>query len=70
MGAEQARREYASRRMPERSAVVLLSPGGRLLAATPAGRDCFAGEAADAGPLSSGTEGIAWSLRPSVRPVT
>jgi len=57
---EQARREYANRRVPERSAVALVSPGGRLLAATPAGRDCFAAEAADAGDagtLSSGTEG-------------
>ena len=54
---EQARREYANRRVPERSAVALVSPGGRLLAATPAGRDCFTAEAADAGALSSGTEG-------------
>ncbi len=45
---EQARREFANRRVPERSAVALVSPGGRLLAATPAGRDCFAAEAADA----------------------
>jgi hypothetical protein len=66
---EQARREYANRRVPERSVVALVSPGGRLLAATPAGRDCFAADAADAadfadvadvadaGALFSGTEG-------------
>ena len=41
----------------ERSAVALISPGGRLLAATPARRDRFAAEAADAGALSSVTEG-------------
>ena len=49
---EQARREYADRNVPERSAVALVSPGGRLLAGTPAGRDCFAAEAVDAGALS------------------
>jgi hypothetical protein len=54
---EQARRGYANRHVPERSAVALISPGGRLLAATPAGRDCFAAEAVDAGALSSVTEG-------------
>ena len=54
---ERARREYADRHVPGRSAVALVSPGGRLLAATPVGRDCFAAEVADAGPLSSGTEG-------------
>ena len=45
---ERARREYAALRLPDRSAVALLSPGGRLLAATPAGRDRFAGAGADA----------------------
>ena len=54
---EQARSGYANRHVPERSAVALVSPGGRLLAATPAGRDCFAAEAADAGALSTATEG-------------
>jgi len=54
---EQARREFANRRVPERTAVALVSPGGRLLAATPAARDCFAAEAADAEALSSGTQG-------------
>ena len=54
---ERARREYADRHMPGRSAAALVSAGGRLLAATPAGRDCFAAYAADAGALSSGTEG-------------
>ena len=45
---DQARRRYADRHVPERCAVALVSPGGRLLAATAAGRDCFAAEAADA----------------------
>jgi hypothetical protein len=46
---EQARREYAGRRVPGRSAVALVSPGGRLLAGTPAGRECFAWAVAPAG---------------------
>ena len=67
---ERARREFADRRVPGRSAVALVSPGGRLLAATPAGRDCFAGVVADAGAPDSGTKGRPWSLRPSARPAT
>jgi hypothetical protein len=54
---EQARREYADRNVPDRSAVALLSPGGRLLAATPAGRDCFAGAIAGTGAPSGRTQG-------------
>jgi hypothetical protein len=54
---EQARREYADRHVPDRSAVALLSPGGRLLAATPAGRDCFAGAVADTGVPPDRTQG-------------
>jgi GAF domain len=54
---ERARREYSGRRVPEGSAVVLVSPGGRLLAGTPGGRECFARAAADAEAPSSGTAG-------------
>ena len=58
---EQARREYAYHRVPERSAVALVSPGGRLLAATPpaAGRRCAS---------RSRTAAIRWTARgPSTR---
>lgn len=54
---ERARREYADRHVPGRSAVALVSPGGRLLAATPAGRDCFARAVADAEASASATAG-------------
>jgi GAF domain len=50
---ERARREYADRRVPLRSAVALVSPGGRLLAGTPVGRECFARAVADAEAPSS-----------------
>ena len=54
---ERAWREYADRRVPGRSAVVLVSPGGRLLAGTPSGRECFARAVGDAEASSSGTAG-------------
>jgi hypothetical protein len=54
---ERARREYAERRVPGRSAVALVSPGGRLLAGTPGGRECFARAVTDAETPSSGTAG-------------
>ena len=56
-GDERARREYADRRLPGRGLVALVSPGGRLLAGTPGGRESFARAAADAEAPSSGTAG-------------
>jgi len=54
---ERARREYADRRVPGRSAVALVSPGGRLLAGTQGGRECFARAVGDAEAQSRGTAG-------------
>jgi hypothetical protein len=54
---ERAKQEYAGRRVPGRSAVALVSPGGRLLAGTPAGRERFAAAVADGGAPPGGTQG-------------
>jgi len=53
----QARQAYAERAGSSQAAMVLVSPGGRLLAGTPAGRDRFAQFAAEAGMPSGQLEG-------------